>query len=460
MFSAVRSSFEHTEDPMALPASTDIVEGLRGRTSAELSAEFADLIHAGALPAGGTLPTIRAVADAVGVSVGTVADAWGSLRERGLIETRRRGGTRVLAPSDSRRFSGWGSVDLLLASPDPRLQPPLDDALLSALRQPGVNAWGREHMVPALRDAVAATWPFEAEAWMSAGGGTEGLWLATRAALPDGGVVAVEEPAPPGYLASLAELGVVVIGVPVDDQGPVPSALRGAVAAGASAFVLQPGGPFSTRSVLTEERIRELVPILRSSEVSVVEDDSLGLLSAVPVRSLGAELPDRTIRVLSYCKSFGLDLRTSVLGGARHLIDRAIAARSGGVASNSRILQHALAAMIGQPHALSVVASARERYARRRRLAIEAFESTGLTVHSGPASMVIWVEVPDERAAAQGLATQGIVVDVAATAFAVSPLQGMLRLSTAQLPEDPALLRELAGLVNRAARGDLRVRFD
>jgi DNA-binding transcriptional MocR family regulator len=316
-------------------------------------------------------------------------------------------------------------------------------------------------MVGALREAVAPTWPFPAEAWTSAGGGTEGLWLATRAALPDGGVVAVEEPASPGYLAVLAAMGATVIGVPVDDDGPLPSALAAALDAGAQAFVHQPGGPFSTRHVLSAARVAELVAVLRNSDAVVVEDDSLGYLSQVPVRTLGGGLPDRTIRVLSYCKSFGLDLRTSVLGGAKVLVDRAIAARSGGVASNSRILQHALAELITEDNAQSVVANARDRYARRRALALEAFAAEGLTVHSGPGSMVLWVEVPDERSAAQALATRGIVVDVSATAFvAPSSSAGMLRMSTAQLPEDPALLRGLAQLVDRAVRGDLRVQFD
>jgi DNA-binding transcriptional MocR family regulator len=450
------------EARMASTASTGIVDRLRGRTASALAAEFADLIDVGTLPVGSSLPTIRAVADAVGVSVGTVADAWGTLRERGLVETRRRGGTRVVARSDEPVFAGWGSVDFLLSSPDPLLQPPLDGALVNALHRPGVNAWGRKHMVAALREAVAPSWPFAAEAWTSAGGGTEGLWLATRAAIPDGGIIAVEEPASPGYLAVLASLGATVIGVPVDDEGPLPWALSAALDAGARAFVHQPGGPFSTRHVLSAARVSELVEVLRDREAVIVEDDSLGYLSQVPVRTLGNDFPDRTIRVLSYCKSFGLDLRTSVIGGAKVLVERALAARSGGVASNSRILQHALAELITEEHARSVVAHARDRYARRRALALEAFESEGLTVHSGAGSMVLWVDVPDERSAAQALATRGIVVDVSATAFVTPSASstGMLRMSTAQLPEDPALLRSLAQLVDRAVRGDLRVQFD
>lgn len=441
-------------------SSAILTDGLRARTSGGLATELAQLIRTGAVPAGSKLPTIRSVAVALGVSVGTVAEVWSMLRTQGLIETRRRGGTLVTAPSVAPGFPGWSEIDFLLSSPDTALQPSLEQAFLHALRQPGVNAWGREHMVGALREAVEPTWAFPAEAFTSAGGGTEGLWLATRAVLTPGRPLAVEEPAPPGYLATLAELGADVIGVPVDDEGPTPAGLRRALDAGATAFVHQPGGPFSTRHVLSADRVAELAAELRLSDALVVEDDSLGPLSISAVRTLGAALPTRTIRVLSFCKAFGLDLRTSVLGGARPLIDRVISLRSGGVASNSRILQHALAAMIHDETAASTVAEARERYSNRRTIALRAFRSAGLIVDSGPGSLVIWVEVPDERTAAMALATRGIVVDVGAAAFAAPQPTGLLRFSIAQLPEDEALVGELAALVDRSVSGDLRVRFD
>ncbi|GGH41754.1 aminotransferase class I/II-fold pyridoxal phosphate-dependent enzyme [Microbacterium album] len=441
-------------------SSVELVDRLTARTATGLAAEISELIRSGDLLHGARLPTIRSVADAVGVSVGTVAEAWATLRQEGLVETRRRGGTRIVGAERRSAFPGWAGVDLLLCSPDTRLQPPLEPALLHALRQPGVNAWGREHMVGALQEQVAPLWPFAAEAWTSAGGGTEGLWLATRAVIRPGRPIAIDEPAPPGFLATLAELGVEVIGIPVDDEGALPGALESALAAGAAAFLHQPGGPFSPRAVLSEARAQALADVLEGSDAAIVEDDSLGLLSTAPVRTVGARLPHRTVRVLSFCKSFGLDLRTSVIGGARHLVDRAISARSGGVGSNSRILQHALAAMLRDEAALRTVEAAKERYALRRTLAVSALRDAGLTVRSGPGSLVAWVEVPDERATALALATRGIIVDVGATAFVSPQPVGLLRLSTAQLPEDPGLLDELAQLIARAVDGDLRVRFD
>ncbi|WP_186329460.1 aminotransferase class I/II-fold pyridoxal phosphate-dependent enzyme [Agrococcus jejuensis] len=443
---------------MDVVAADTLAAAVGARTAVGIAAELEVLIGDGTIPAGSRLPTIRDLAAAFGVSVGTVADAWGALRERGLVETRRRGGTHVVAP-DASEFTGWASLDLLLASPDQALQPRMDGAIVQAMRARGVNAWGREQMVEPLRAAVAPRWPFAAEAWMTAGGGTEGLWLATVAAIEPGRPVAVEEPAPPGYLASLADLGVEVIGIPVDDDGPLPDALRAALDAGAAAFVHQPGGPFSTRHALSEARVDELVAVLEDADASIVEDDSLGPLSAVPVRTLGAALPHRTIRVLAFCRAYGLDLRTSVLGGAAHLVERAVRARSGGLASNSRILQHALAALLVDQDAVSVVDRARIRYGARVALASAAMRAAGLRVEVGPGSHVLWVEVPDESAAAIALSRRGIVVDVGATSFVTAQATQRLRISAAQLPEDEALLAELADLVARAASGALRVAF-
>jgi DNA-binding transcriptional MocR family regulator len=389
-----------------------------------------------------------------------VAEAWRTLRVRDLVETHRRGGTVVREEILTETpFPGWAAIDLLQSSPDRTLQPDLAPALVQALRRPGVNEWGREPMVSNLLEAVASDWPFPAQAWTTAGGGTEGLWLAARAASRPGRPLAVEEPATPGLLANLEDLGIEALGIPVDAEGPEPGALAAALEAGATALIHQPGGPYSTWHVLTEERARELAQVLEVTDAVVVEDDSLGPLSPVEVTSVGRHLPERTLRVLSFCRSYGLDLRTSVLGGARELVARAEAARSGGVASNSRILQHALAALLVDDRARATVAEAAERYTERQDLARRALVAAGLQVHAGPGSRVVWVEVPDADAAALSLAAHGVLVDVSATSFVTPPEVELIRLSTSQVPRDPQRLSELAGLLARAAQGKLHVTF-
>ncbi|MGO1182927.1 MAG: aminotransferase class I/II-fold pyridoxal phosphate-dependent enzyme [Micrococcaceae bacterium] len=423
-----------------------------------IAGSLRELVENRTLESGVRLPTVRAVAVELGVSVGTVAKAWSQLRADGVIETRQRGGTRVLGaarpPAQDEAPVAWSDVDFLFCSPDPALLPPLDHAVATALKTPHFNEWGREYIVQALHRIVSRGWPFEATGWMTAGGGTEGLWLATRAAVGSQRVVACEEPLAPGFLAGLQEEGLTVVGVPVDDEGPTVEGVRTAIDAGAAALVLSPGGPFSDRHVLSSARAEELADLLEGTDVAVVEDDVLGPLSTVPVRTLGHRLPQQTIRVQEYCRAFGIDLRTSVIGGAKHLVDAAIHQRSGGVASNSRLLQDALAALLGDARTGAAVHEARQRYARRRERALAAFTAVGLTVHSGPGSWALWVEVADERSAALALSSHGIVVDVAsASHVSPDPKRQRLRLSLAQLPESS--LDELAQRVADAARGRL-----
>ncbi|MGM7668616.1 GntR family transcriptional regulator [Microbacterium sp. A93] len=446
---------------MAEKSAAELATLLSARDSRGIAAEVRDLITSGQMIPGSRLPTVRAVATELSVSVGTVAKAWSILRDESLVDTRQRGGTLVSALAGTRPGDAdpvaWSDVDFLFCSPDPELLPSLEGAVFSALSMPHFNEWGREYIVPNLHRVVARHWPFEATGWMTAGGGTEGLWLATRAAVGEGSVVACEEPVAPGFLAGLREQGLTVIGIPVDDDGPDPSAVRAAVDAGAAALVLSPGGPFSDRHVLSADRAAELAELLASTSVNIVENDVLGPLSPEPVRSLGGHLPHQTIRVEEYCRAFGIDLRTSVIGGDGALVDAAIHHRSGGVASNSRLLQNALATLLSEPATRRLIDAARQRYALRRQQALEAFASTGMTVHSGPGSWALWADVHDERAAALALGGHGIVTDVSENSYVgdASPRRQRLRLSIAQMPERRQRLDELAGLVAAASTGVL-----
>ncbi len=58
-------------------------------------------VRSGALRAGTRLPTVRRLADDLGVAPGTVARAYRTLEADGVIETRGRAGTFVSTGSDA-----------------------------------------------------------------------------------------------------------------------------------------------------------------------------------------------------------------------------------------------------------------------------------------------------------------------------------------------------------------------
>ena len=75
------------------------------RFSARSSAALRDEILAGAqdgsLPTGTRLPTVRALADELGLAVNTVAKAYRELEASGAIETRGRAGSFVALSRDA-----------------------------------------------------------------------------------------------------------------------------------------------------------------------------------------------------------------------------------------------------------------------------------------------------------------------------------------------------------------------
>ena len=69
----------------------------------QVRAQIAALIRSGALPPGTRLPTVRRLADDLGLAVNTVARTYKELEADALIETRGRHGTFVAAVGDAQQ---------------------------------------------------------------------------------------------------------------------------------------------------------------------------------------------------------------------------------------------------------------------------------------------------------------------------------------------------------------------
>ncbi|UQX00461.1 GntR family transcriptional regulator [Streptomyces sp. RerS4] len=69
----------------------------------QLRAQIADRARSGKLPAGFKLPTVRGLAQELGLAANTVAKAYRALETDGVIETRGRNGTFVAAAEGSSR---------------------------------------------------------------------------------------------------------------------------------------------------------------------------------------------------------------------------------------------------------------------------------------------------------------------------------------------------------------------
>ncbi|MGW7404616.1 GntR family transcriptional regulator [Streptomyces sp. NPDC054833] len=63
----------------------------------QVRARISEQARSGALPVGYRLPTVRGLAESLGLAVNTVAKAYRALESDGVIETRGRNGTFVAA---------------------------------------------------------------------------------------------------------------------------------------------------------------------------------------------------------------------------------------------------------------------------------------------------------------------------------------------------------------------------
>ncbi|MGW4489971.1 aminotransferase class I/II-fold pyridoxal phosphate-dependent enzyme [Amycolatopsis sp. NPDC004368] len=422
------------------------------RTARGIAGAVSGLIRDGEVRPGTRLPTVRALAAELSVSPTTIAEAWAQLRTAGLIGTGRRRGTTVLAPPTglvpTRMFPGWQAVDLEHGLPDPALLPPLEDAVAAGVRAD--RAPVKEPISPRLRAAVKAQWPFAAEAWTVAAGGHEGVALACRAVARPGDVVAVEEPTAPWLLQQLRAARIHVVPVACDESGPRPGALEAALAHRPAAFVYQPRAQDPLGHTVPAARVAELAAVLAHTDTAVIEADDFGPLAAEAGASLGAHLPGQVLLVRSYCTAFGAELRSCVLGGSAALVERVRSQRAFGVAWSSRVLQDAQAFLLTDPTSAALLHRARRRYAGRRVGLASALREHGLDVLARD-GLTLWVPVPDETRTLVTLAAHGVSAGAGSRSFPGGSGPSHLRVAVGQLPDDPAPVADLAGMIARAA---------
>ncbi|MFF4838099.1 aminotransferase class I/II-fold pyridoxal phosphate-dependent enzyme [Streptomyces sp. NPDC001315] len=424
-------------------------------------------IREGVIQPGTRLPTIRTLSERSGVSFRNIHDALAVLRGKGLVETRRRGGTVVADPLAVRPVAAaepagtdapaTGPAELAHASSDPELLPDLADALAAGLNSPGLHSNVRQYITDRLQTVAQRDWPFSAEAFIAGGSGAEAALLCVGTLAAPGGKLAIDVPINPGLLDHIRRLGLEVFQVPADAHGADPAALASALERGARVYLFQPTGPYAMTPPATAARIRELADVIAGfDDVTVVEDDAVGPLANEAGPTFGTVLPGQAVRVRSYCRSYGSDLRTSVIGGPREAVERIRDNRSYGLAVNSRILQDALAHLIESPTTARTLKRARSVYAKRKAALAEALTRRGITTHSGPNAQFLWVEVNSEVDTLIDLATAGYSVGAGSRSFVEPPPGGYLRIATLRLPDDSEAIDRIADAVGRAMHGQMR----
>lgn len=421
-------------------------------------------MRVGDLAPGRLLPPMRELAHELGVNANTVAAAYRSLRERGVIETAGRRGSRVRerpasTPREAIRAEvPVGCVDISTGNPDTGLLPPLHSALSSAAD----NASRRAALYgdPAVSEPLAAAARRQLDEdgvpdgpVAVSSGALDAIERVLAAHLRAGDAVAVEDPGWGSLLDLVPALGLKTLPVAVDDEGPLPEEAERALREGARALIVTARAQNPTGAAVTAVRARSLREVLaRYRGTLLIEDDHGHGIVEEPLNSLAGGT-DCWALVRSTAKAYGPDLRLAVVTGDAVTLDRVRGRQLLGPGWVSHLLQDAVL-HLWNTRAVDVAAVARS-YGQRRNALVRALEALGVEAH-GRSGMNVWVPVPDETGAVTRLLQSGWAVAPGARFRLASPPG--VRLTVSPLTVEDA--EELADAVAAALRPAAARRYD
>lgn len=395
---------------------------------------------------------MRELAVQLGVNPNTVAAAYRTLRERGVIETAGRRGSRVRSkPATTGREYirvevPEGVRNVANGNPDPALLPPLAPAFAAAAEQGDREPvlYGEATVDPELarlaREALDADGVPQGPLAV-ASGSLDVIERVLAAHLKPGDTVAVEDPGWGSLLDLVPALGLRIAPVGVDDEGPRADDVRKGLESGARALIITDRAQNPTGASVTATRARALRAVLEDHpDILLIEDDHGHGIVDLPLHPL-AGVTRQWAFVRSVAKAYGPDLRLAVLTGDEVTVDRVHGRHRLGPGWVSRITQRAVVHLWadGVLDTVEVAAAYRER---RDRL-IGALAERGVEAH-GRSGLNVWIPVPDETGAVSRLLHAGWAVSPGAR-FRMSAPQGIrVTVSTLATTEVPHLADAIA----------------
>ena len=405
-----------------------------------------DDIRAGRLAPGQRLPPQRTLAERIGIDFTTVSRAYGEARDRGLVDARVGQGTFVR--SGTRATPSPAAAAVSPAAPPAAAlvdmtmnQPPLPDspALLQRMRAgmaEAVAGLGPSDLLhyPDAGDrreerAAGALWlrdrlpglPVER---IVVTPGTQGALLAllTTLARP-GDTVCAEALTYPGFRAVAAQLGLRVVGVPMDADGIDPDALRAVLARHRpKALYCIPTFHNPTTATMPPDRRAAVVAAAREHGIAIIEDDIYGTLPEDSPPPLAALAPDITFHIAGLAKCVSPMLRVAYLAApdARQAL-RVSAAQRGTTLMPSPLAAGIARRWIEDGTAAAVRDAIRAEATERRALA-DSLLPPGSAI-TGREAFHLWLSLPESWTRgefAAHLRARGIAA-VTADSFATTP---------------------------------------
>jgi len=405
---------------------------------------LADAIEAdvsrGALKPGDRLPTHRDLAERLGVTVGTVTRGYAEAARRGHVRGEVGRGT-VVCPGEA-GAPWWGGdlaesdvVDLGLVTGMYGLDPDLGAVLRALAARPDAQELLRYQPSRGMarhREAGAA-WcgrfglDAEPSRVLVTAGGQHGLLVLLSTLFRPGDRVLAADLNYPGLMSSAALLGIRLVPVPCDAEGPSPEAAEELCAREPVRGLYLMAGPHNpTTACAGPGRMAALAGLARSRNLLVIEDGAYALTGTLAdggLPTLSALAPERSFFIARVSKMVAGGLRVAFVLSSREQVERLALGITSTTWMASPLCAEIAAGWILDGTADAVMRRKRDEAARRNELARRVL--AGQRFSAGRTGYFLWLELPEpwrasdfERAAA----LRGVTV-IGSDAFAVGQAQ-------------------------------------
>jgi DNA-binding transcriptional MocR family regulator len=435
----------------------------RGSKAQRLAAALEDALIRGAIE--GPLPSERRLATHLGLSRGTVAAAYGALKERRRLTSRPGGYTRpdvenLKAPVRAARLAARGTAPGTTlgtyVDPDPAtlnlslavLDVPGDvRGIVRAAydRAPERSAFSAAGAAghPELRERIAALYralglATDADQIVITQGARQAIGLATLSAVQPGDRVACECPIYPGALDIFRAHSAAILGVTSFEEPDVLDALErtpNVAMIYASSVYRNPTG-----SVIEPATAARLARLARTNDILLVDDRALeycgfDLESIAPLAAYGADAPILTLGSLD--KTTGAGTRIGWIRAPRRLAGKITRLKALSDLASPALTQGLAIALLEH---LEPIAAARrrelaERYATAIRVLATVLPDWTYRPQRGGSS--VWVDTHRDADAVVAAAARGGVTLMGGRAFDPTDAAGRhVRIALARSPAE------------------------
>ncbi len=406
-----------------------------GSRVAHVMQTLRERIASRALMPGARVPSVRAMAETLGVSKSTVVDAYDRLVAEGALSARRGSGFFVaghappfaladVSPRRDRALDPLWLTRQSLEAGSEALKPGAgwlpadwlpDEGLRRALRTVARDAqhdladYGAPRGLPALRQQLGlrlAQHGIDAapEQILLTDGGTHALDLVCRFLLEPGDTVVVDDPCYFNFQALLRAHRVELVGVRYTASGPDPADFARVLAEHRPRlYVTNSAVHNPTGATLAPAVAHRVLTLAAEHDVLIVEDDIFADFETEPAARLAAfDGLARVIAIGSFSKTLSAAVRCGYIAARRDwidpLIDLKLATTFGNGGLNAAVVHRLLVDGTYRRH----VDALRARLGDALGETLRQLTAAGLAVPIRPrAGMFLWAELPDGLDAAE-----------------------------------------------------------